>query len=82
MAIQHHLDQPLMSVNEIDISPGFESQVSIYFFGTLPFCALGAQINPPPLIWVFRFFLILAPAGGSNPAGPYLNLFHIPAGQT
>ena len=27
MAVQHHLDQPLMSVNEIDISPGFESQV-------------------------------------------------------
>ncbi len=27
MAVKHHLDQPLMSVNEIDISPGFESQV-------------------------------------------------------
>ncbi|XP_023347676.1 uncharacterized protein LOC111716453, partial [Eurytemora carolleeae] len=29
MSVQHHLDQPLMSVNEIDISPGFESQVAV-----------------------------------------------------
>ena len=27
MAVQHHLDQPLMQINEIDISPGFETQV-------------------------------------------------------
>ncbi len=38
-------------------------------FGTLPYTALGAQI-PPPLILDFSFFLNLAPAGGSNPAGP------------
>ena len=36
--------------------------------GTLPCCALGAQI-PPPLIFSFSFFLILAPAGGYNPVG-------------
>ena len=35
--------------------------------GGIPYTALGAQI-PPPLI--FRFFLILAPAWGSIPAGP------------
>ena len=29
MSVQHHLDQPLMQINEIDISPGFESQVKI-----------------------------------------------------
>ena len=29
MSVQHHLDQPLMQINEIDISPGFESQVRI-----------------------------------------------------
>ena len=29
MAVQHHLDQPLMQINEIDISPGFETQVSV-----------------------------------------------------
>ena len=28
MAVQHHLDQPLMQINEIDISPGFETQVN------------------------------------------------------
>ena len=28
MAVQHHLDQPLMQINEIDISPGFETQVT------------------------------------------------------
>ena len=27
IAVQHHLDQPLMSIKELDISPGFESQV-------------------------------------------------------
>jgi hypothetical protein len=27
MAVQHHLDQPLMSVKELDIAPGFETQV-------------------------------------------------------
>ena len=33
MAVQHHLDQPLMQINEIDISPGFETQViKILFF--------------------------------------------------
>ena len=33
MAVQHHLDQPLMQINEIDISPGFETQViKIWFF--------------------------------------------------
>ncbi len=45
--------------------------------GTIPCFALGAQITPPP----YLFFLILAPAGGSNPAGPELNLFPNPAGQ-
>ena len=29
MAVQHHLDQPLMQINEIDISPGFETQVRV-----------------------------------------------------
>eukprot|EP00094_Tigriopus_californicus_P006437 TCALIF_06199-PA protein Name:"Protein of unknown function" AED:0.31 eAED:0.34 QI:0/0/0/0.33/1/1/3/0/625 len=29
LAIQHHLDQPLMSINELDITPGFESQVAV-----------------------------------------------------
>ena len=36
--------------------------------GTLPCCALGALITSPLLFLIF--FLILAPAGGSNPAGP------------
>ena len=26
VAVDHHLDQPLMSINELDIAPGFESQ--------------------------------------------------------
>ena len=26
MAVQHHLDQPLMHVKELDIAPGFETQ--------------------------------------------------------
>ncbi len=39
-------------------------------FGTLPYTALEAQITPPPLIFHFSFFLILVPAGGSNPARP------------
>ena len=39
-------------------------------FETLPYTALEAQI-PTPLISYFSFFLlILAPAGGSAPAGP------------
>ena len=29
MAVQHHLDQPLMQINEIDISPGFETQIAV-----------------------------------------------------
>ena len=29
MAVQHHLDQPLMHVKELDISPGFETQISV-----------------------------------------------------
>lgn len=29
MAVQHHLDQPLMSVKELDISPGFETQIAV-----------------------------------------------------
>ena len=29
LAIEHHLDQPLMSMNELDISPGFETQVAV-----------------------------------------------------
>jgi len=29
MSVQHHLDQPLMQINEIDISPGFESQIAV-----------------------------------------------------
>ena len=35
MAVQHHLDQPLMQINEIDISPGFETQVSLYIIAAL-----------------------------------------------
>ena len=31
MAVQHHLDQPLMQINEIDISPGFETQVKKHY---------------------------------------------------
>ena len=27
LAVQHHLDQPSMQVHELDISPGFETQV-------------------------------------------------------
>ena len=26
VAVDHHLDQPLMSISELDIAPGFESQ--------------------------------------------------------
>ena len=26
IAVDHHLDQPLMSISELDIAPGFESQ--------------------------------------------------------
>ena len=26
VAVEHHLDQPLMSISELDITPGFESQ--------------------------------------------------------
>ena len=29
LAVQHHLDQPLMSVKELDISPGFETQIAV-----------------------------------------------------
>lgn len=29
LAIMHHLDQPIMSIRELDISPGFESQVAV-----------------------------------------------------
>ena len=29
MAVQHHLDQPLMHVKELDISPGFETQIAV-----------------------------------------------------
>ena len=47
--------------------------------GNLPCCALGVQIPLPPLIIDFR---ILAPAGGSNPAGPYLNPFPNTEGQS
>ena len=32
MAVQHHLDQPLMQINEIDISPGFETQVKMTIY--------------------------------------------------
>ncbi len=38
-------------------------------FGAIPYLALGAQIAAP-LILIFLFFLILAPAGGYNPRGP------------
>ncbi len=34
-----------------------------------PCLAFGAQITPPPHPLIFRFFLTLATAGGSNPAG-------------
>ena len=39
--------------------------------------------NTPPLIFNFKFFLllILAPAGGSKPARPKLNLFPSPASK-
>ena len=58
--------------------------LNIRNFGTLPCCALGAQITTTPLIFDFPFFLllILAHVGGSNPAGPKLNLFPNPAAQT
>ena len=29
IAVDHHLDQPLMSMTEMDIAPGFETQVAI-----------------------------------------------------
>ena len=29
LAVQHHLDQPLMSVKELDIAPGFETQIAV-----------------------------------------------------
>ncbi len=29
VAVQHHLDQPLMSIMELDIAPGFESQIAV-----------------------------------------------------
>ncbi len=29
VAVMHHLDQPLMAIKEIDISPGFESQIAV-----------------------------------------------------
>ena len=32
MSVQHHLDQPLMQINEIDISPGFQTQVCNYIY--------------------------------------------------
>ncbi len=50
-------------------------------FGTIPCFPLGAQITPPPpLFLIYLFFLILAPAGGFNFAGPLLNLFPHTAG--
>ncbi len=70
---------------------GTVAMIILCFFGAIPCLAFGAQITPPPLIFdfflkirggVFRFFLILAPVGGSNPAGPELNFFPNPAGQT
>ena len=36
MAVQHHLDQPLMQINEIDISPGFETQVTQVLYSESP----------------------------------------------
>ena len=29
IAVQHHLDQPLMSVKELDIATGFETQIAV-----------------------------------------------------
>ena len=29
IAVDHHLDQPLMSMTEMDITPGFETQVAV-----------------------------------------------------
>lgn len=29
LAVQHHLDQPLMSVKELDIAPGIETQIAV-----------------------------------------------------
>ena len=43
---------------------------SVRINGTIPCFVLGAHITPSSLIFDFSFFLILAPAGGSNPAGP------------
>ena len=47
------------------------SKIAKKLTGTLPCCTLGAQLppGPPPLFLSFLFFLILAPAGGSNHAG-------------
>jgi hypothetical protein len=59
MAVKHHLDQPLMSVNEIDISPGFESQVPTVtnnYYRDL--CRQSLELKPP---------LSLCPAGSCGP---------------
>lgn len=29
VAVMHHLDQPLMAIKELDVSPGFESQIAV-----------------------------------------------------
>ena len=29
IAVEHHLNQPLMSMNELDITPGYETQVAV-----------------------------------------------------
>ena len=29
LAVEHQIDQPLMSMQELDISPGFETQVAV-----------------------------------------------------
>ena len=47
MAVQHHLDQPLMQINEIDISPGFETQVSVVCRVTPLKCCSRSLCRPP-----------------------------------
>ena len=50
MAVQHHLDQPLMHINEIDISPGFETQVLYRFWILNPSKTFG-QIAVSPTLY-------------------------------
>ena len=53
MAVQHHLDQPLMQINEIDISPGFETQVkkTLYNINRYWIWTLQFQIAVSPTLY-------------------------------